>query len=95
MERSTPKVSAWAAWGVQLLGDFTQDMVLARYENLRRKYSTILAEKDPLVVITNGASGRTKRYLARVAENTQEEAEQLCKRLQSAGAACFATENPE
>ena len=94
-QSSTPKVSAWAAWGVQLLGDFTQDRVLARYENLRRKYSTILAQKDPLVVITNGASGRTKRYLARAAENTREEAEQLCKRLQSAGAACFAIKNPE
>ena len=94
-QSSTPKVSAWAAWGVQLLGDFTQDRVLARYGELRRKYSTILAEKDPLVVVTNGPSGRTKRYLARAAENTREEAEQLCKRLQSAGAACFATKNSE
>jgi hypothetical protein len=89
------KVSPWAAWGVQLLGDFTREKVLARYQNLRRKYSTVLADKDPLLVMTNGPSGRTKRYLARVAENTREEAEQLCKRLQSAGAACFAVRNPE
>ena len=38
-QSSKSQVSAWAAWGVQLLGDFTQDRVLARYENLRRKYS--------------------------------------------------------
>jgi len=94
-QSSTPRLSAWAAWGVQLLGDFTQDKVLARYQFLRRKYSTLLADKDPLLVITNGPSGRTKRYLARVAENTREEAEELCKRLQSAGAACFAIRNPE
>jgi len=89
------KVSPWAAWGVQLLGDFTREKVLARYQNLRRKYSTVLADKDPLLVITNGPSGRTKRYLARMAENTREEAEHLCKWLQSAGAACFAIRNPE
>jgi hypothetical protein len=94
-QSSALKVSAWAAWGVQLLGDFTRDKVLVRYQNLRRKYSMVLANKDPLLVITNGPSGRTKRYLARVAENTREEAEQLCKRLQSAGAACFAIRNPE
>jgi hypothetical protein len=94
-QSSAVRVAAWAAWGVQLLGDFTQDRVLARYQDMRRKYSVILAGKDPLLVITNGPSGRTKRYLARVAENTREEAEQLCKRLQSAGASCFAIKNPE
>ena len=94
-QNNTPKVSAWAAWGVQLLGDFTQDRVVTRYENLRRKYSTILAQKDPLVVITNGPSGLTKRYLARAAENTRQEAEQLCKRLLAVGAACFTIRNPE
>ena len=31
-DSSVPKVSAWAAWGVQLLGDFTQSKVLARME---------------------------------------------------------------
>jgi hypothetical protein len=94
-QSSNAKVSGWAAWGVQLFGDFTQDRVLARYENLRRKYSAILTQKDPIVIITNGPSGRTKRYLARAAGNSREEAEQLCKRLQSAGVACFAVKNPE
>jgi len=94
-QSNTTKVSPWAAWGVQLLGDFTRARVVTRYENLQRKYPTILAQKDPLVVITNGPSGLTKRYLARAAENTRQAAEQLCKRLQSAGAACFTIKNPE
>jgi hypothetical protein len=94
-DQNQSSISGWAAWGVQLFGDFTQDRVLARYENLRRKYSTILTQKDPIVIITNGPSGRTKRYLARAAGNSREEAEQLCKRLQSAGVACFAVKNPE
>jgi hypothetical protein len=94
-ESSGPKLSPWAPWGVQLIGDWTQDQVLARYENLRRKYSSVLGDKDPLLVITNGPSGRTKRYLARVAENTQQEAEQLCRRLQALGGSCFAIRNRE
>jgi hypothetical protein len=92
-ESSGRKLAAWAPWGVQLIGDWTQDQVLARYENMRRKYRSVLGDKDPLVVITYGPSGRTKRYLARVAENTQQEAEDLCKRLQAVGGSCFAIRN--
>lgn len=92
-ESSGRKLAAWAPWGVQLIGDWTQDQVLARYENLKRKYPSVLGDKDPLVVITYGPSGRTKRYLARVAENTQQEAEGLCKRLQAVGGSCFAIRN--
>jgi len=92
-ESTTTKMAAWAPWGVQLIGDWTQEQVLARYETLRRKYASVLADKDPLVVITYGPSGRTKRYLARVAENTQEEAEQFCKKLQAVGGPCFAVRN--
>lgn len=87
------KLTGWAPWGVQLIGDWTQDQVLARYENLKRKYPSVLGDKDPLVVITYGPSGRTKRYLARVAENTEQEAEQLCRRLQAVGGSCFAIRN--
>ena len=92
-ESSTPKVSAWAAWGVQLLGDFTQAKLLVRYKNLRRKYSTVLGDEDPLVVLTNGPSGRTRRYLARVAGSTQHDAEQLCRRLQAVGGSCLVVRN--
>ena len=88
-----PKVSAWAPWGVQLLGDFSQAKVLTRYENLRQKYSVVLKDKDPLVVMTDGPSGRTRRYLARVAENSQQAAEQLCRRLQAVGGSCFVIQN--
>ena len=91
---SIPTLSAWAAWGVQLLGDFSEAKVLARYENLRRKYSDVLGGKKPLVVTTNGPSGRTKDIFARVAENTRHEAELLCSKLQSVRGSCFAIRNP-
>jgi Transglycosylase SLT domain len=92
-ESGARPTAPWAAWGVQLAGDWTRDQVLSKYDYLRRKYFPVLGDKDPLVLITYGPSGLTKRYLARVAENTQQEAEQLCKRLQSLGGSCFAIRN--
>jgi Transglycosylase SLT domain len=84
----------WAPWGVQLLGNWTQGEVLASYEKLRRRHLAVLRDKDPLIVVTYGASGMSKRFLVRVAESTREEAEQLCSRLQHEGASCFAVRNP-
>ena len=90
---SAPRVSPWAPWGIQLAGHWTQGQVLGSYEKLRRRYLAVLGDRDPLVVVTYGPSGRSKRYLARVAENTRQEADQLCKRLQSAGGSCFVVRN--
>jgi hypothetical protein len=92
-ESKGPRPTAWAPWGVQLTSDWTRNQVLSKYEWIRRKYFTVLGDREPLVLITFGPSGLTKRYLARVATNTQQEADQLCKRLQSLGSSCFAIRN--
>ena len=92
---SAPRTSPWAPWGIQLAGHWTQGQVLGSYEKLRRRYFTVLGVREPLVVITYGPSGRTKRYLVRVAENTREEAGQLCSKLQSVGGSCFVVRNPQ
>jgi hypothetical protein len=91
---SAPEISPRPAWGVQLIGDWTKGQVLAHYEKLRRRYATVLGDKDPLVVITYGPSGLSKRYLVRVPENTRQEADQTCARLQSAGGSCFVIGDP-
>jgi Transglycosylase SLT domain len=84
----------WAPWGVQLLGNWTQGEVLASYEKLRRRHLAVLRDKDPLIVVTYGPSGMSKRFLVRVAENTRQEAEQVCSKFQQEGASCFAVRNP-
>ena len=89
-----PPPPTWAPWGVQLLGDWKQGEVLASYEKLRRRHLTVLRDKDPLIVVTYGPSGMSKRFLVRVAENTRQEAEQVCSKLQHEGASCFAVRNP-
>ena len=69
--------------------------MLANYEFLRRKYLSALGDKDPLVVVTYGPSGRTKRYLVRVAESTRQEAELRCRKLQTLGGSCFVLRRPD
>jgi hypothetical protein len=85
--------SNWGPWGVQLLGNWTQGEVLAGYEKLRRRH-LVLQDKEPLIIVTFGPSGMSKRFLVRVAESTRQDAEQLCFRLKQESAACFAVRNP-
>ncbi len=94
-ESSSPIILRSAPWGIQLSGGWTEGRVLANYESLRRKYFNILGDKDPLVVVTYGPSGRTKRYLIRVAESTRQEAELRCSKLQTVGGSCFVIRNPD
>lgn len=84
----------WAAWGVQLLGNWAQGQVLASYERLRRRYFNILGDKDPLVVVAYGPSGRSKRFLVRVAEDTREGAERFCSKLRHEKVSCLTIRNP-
>jgi hypothetical protein len=84
-EHSTPPVPPW---GVHIAGDWTERGALARYDVVRRRYAAILGGKDPIVVVTYGGLGLTKRYLARAPENTREDAQRLCMRLKELRANC-------
>ena len=66
---------------------------MAGYEKLRRRH-LVLQDKEPLIIVTFGPSGMSKRFLVRVAESTRQDAEQLCFRLKQESAACFAVRNP-
>jgi hypothetical protein len=99
--RSTPVRAAsqgnpiWAPWGVQLAGNWSQGRVLASYEQLRRRYSSILGDHLPLVLSARGAGrGSAVRHLVRVGENSRQDADKLCGKLRSAGAACIVLRNP-
>ena len=94
-ESTLPKPLPSAPWGIPLSGAWAEGQVLANYEFLRRKYLSALGDKDPLVVVAYGPSGRTKRYLVRVAESTREEAELRCRKLQALGGSCFVLRRPD
>jgi hypothetical protein len=94
--RPSLKASAgWAPWGVQLAANWSEGRALATYEGLRRTYTGVLGERQPLVLRARlpGRRGATK-YIVRVAERSRVNAEALCDRLRAAGGACMVLRNP-
>jgi hypothetical protein len=86
---------AWAPWGVQLAGNWSEGVVLATYERLRRTYNPVLRDRLPLVLQARmpGRRGASK-FLVRVSETTRVKADTLCAQLRAAGGACIVLRNP-
>jgi hypothetical protein len=78
-----------------LAGNWSEGKVLASYEQLRRKYSSVLLERLPLIVRAHlsGKRGASK-YIVRVSESSRSNADTLCAKLRTAGAACIVLRNP-
>ena len=83
---------AWGPWGVQLAGNFSEGGVLAAYERLRRRFSTVLGGRLPLVLY--GRRGSGSPFIVRVSEKSRAEANELCAKLRAAGGACIVVPNP-
>jgi len=83
---------AWGPWGVQLAGNWSEGGVLAAYERLRRKYSSVLSDRLPLVMYARRGSGAA--FVVRVSEKTRADADTLCAKLRAAGGACVVQRNP-
>ena len=83
---------AWGPWGVQLAGTWSEGRVLATYEQLRRRYTTILGDRLPLVLYANRRAPAS--VLVRVSEKSRADANALCAKLHAAGGACVVFRNP-
>jgi hypothetical protein len=77
-----------AAWDLQLIGDSSEARALSAYRALQNRFPEILGARDPLVLRTP-AKGPASWYRVRVAETSLQRANELCGRLQSAGATCL------
>jgi Transglycosylase SLT domain/SPOR domain len=85
----------WAPWGVQLAANVSESRALAGYERLRRQFAAILRDREPLLIRSRvPGRGRAYRHLVRIAADTRQGAEQLCSRLELAGASCAVLRNP-
>jgi Transglycosylase SLT domain/SPOR domain len=88
------ETAAWAPWGVQVAGGFSQARAIASYARLQRKYSSLLGDRAPLVLRSvmrsRGAAPFTQ---IRLPAGSQNEANQLCRRLRDAGLACLVLKN--
>ncbi|WP_194455939.1 lytic transglycosylase domain-containing protein [Bradyrhizobium sp. CCBAU 53421] len=85
---------AWGPWGLQLAGGPSQSRVLADYQQLQKRFASVLGDRAPLVLRSHMAGpGSATWYLLRVAETTRERANQLCARLEAIGGRCLVFRN--
>jgi hypothetical protein len=82
-------------WGVQLSAGFSRGKVLAVYAEVERKYRTVLAGHDPMIIrarlLTRGTGAF---YQVRAGAGTRTEADKLCTGLRRAGGHCLVLRNP-
>jgi hypothetical protein len=86
---------AWGPWGVQLAGNWSQQGILAAYEQLRRKHLSVLGERLPLVLTARlPGMGAVPKYFLRVSEDSRTSADALCAKLRAQGSPCVVVRNP-
>jgi hypothetical protein len=79
-------------WGVEIVGGTTPDSALARYREWQPKYTAIVADREPHVVI-RGAIGHAGAARVRLGEDNRAAADKLCAALRAAGTYCDVMRN--
>jgi Transglycosylase SLT domain len=83
----TQQMAARKPWGAEVVGGPTSDKALARYREWLPKYATIVAHREPKLVV-RGIIGQMGAVRVRVATDTRGEADKICAQLRAAGAYC-------
>jgi hypothetical protein len=91
-DASPPKPETIKPWGVEVVGGPTPAKALARYREWQPKYASIVADREPHVVI-RGIIGEMGAARVRVGEDTRVGAKKLCAALQAAGTYCDVLRN--
>lgn len=91
-DASPPRPEPIKPWGVEVAGGPTPAKALARYREWKPKYATIVADREPHVVI-RGIIGEMGAARVRIGEDTQVAAKKLCAELMAAGAYCDVLRN--
>jgi len=89
-----PDRSASEPWGLQLIGDRSETRALNDFRKLQQRFPAILGDRNPLVLKTQPTGRRSATwYRIRVAENTRDRAQELCRKLETAGGKCIVLRN--
>jgi hypothetical protein len=79
-------------WGAILGADRTRPEILDRYAALQRRFATVLAGRDPILL--ERGPGSLPRYQVRVGAESRADANDVCKRIHQAGGDCVVLRNP-
>lgn len=85
---ATPAQGATSLWSMQIASQPTAEGAQTAYQDLARRYSSVLQGRGVNIVSAN-IEGRGTFYRVRIPAQTREEAVQLCTRYQAAGGSCF------
>jgi soluble lytic murein transglycosylase-like protein len=81
-------------WGVELFAGFSRERAVQAYGAIEAKYRTALGGADSLLLRGRFRSRGTRDfYQVRVGADTRHEADTICTRLRTAGAACLVLRN--
>ncbi|HZV04681.1 MAG TPA: lytic transglycosylase domain-containing protein, partial [Gemmataceae bacterium] len=89
---SPGKAETVKPWGVEIVGGPTAEKALARYREWEPKYASIVAGREPHVVI-RGIIGWMGAVRVRLGEDTRSGADKLCASLKAAGTYCDVMRN--
>jgi hypothetical protein len=79
-------------WGAILGANRSRQEILDRYAALQRRFATVLAGRDPILL--ERGSGSLPRYQVRVGAESRAAATDLCNRIHLAGGDCVVLRNP-
>jgi Transglycosylase SLT domain len=88
--RATPK--PFKPWGVEVVGGPTKAKALARWRELQAKFPSLLADREPIVLISGVISEMGAARVHAEAE-TRAEAAKLCAQLRAVGWYCDVLRN--
>jgi Transglycosylase SLT domain/SPOR domain len=81
-------------WGAELAAGFSRERVLATYAAIETRERAALVGADAIIVHGRFRSRGTRDfYQVRIGADTRREAEDVCRRLERAGAACLVLRN--
>jgi len=79
-------------WGAILGADRSRPEIIDRYAALQRRFAAVLAGRDP-ILLERGV-GSLPRYQVRVGADSRAAANDICKKIHSAGGDCVVLRNP-
>ena len=86
--------SEWKPWGVLLAQNFSQGVVIRRFERVQANYPKVLgSEKLMLLMARNPNFGPRLRHYAMIGRDSRADADALCNKLQAAGGSCIVRKN--
>ncbi len=84
----------WQPWGVQVAGNFSESQALASWRAMKKRHPDVLGDREPLILRQQNRSLGTRPMVnVRLPAPTREAANDLCRQLREAGAACVVLKN--